>query len=219
MKPLSYSQRLAAGLGVIALGVCAALPFRRPAELPNVVPTPPAESGLGLSTDVALQLPGQPATDPTEFTAAVQWDAASAEEADDGATETIEPDTLAMVPLPSMPDRFQPLEDQPTAATVPQGVISEPPQLPTREKPARRHRIRDGDTLESLALRYLNDEHRADEIFAANRGLLADPALLPIGIELVIPTSEPAGETSEPSPSVTAVGELVPLPQQFKRFP
>lgn len=49
------------------------------------------------------------------------------------------------------------------------------------------HKIVDGDTLGDLAARYLGSAARAVEIFAANRDVLADPELLPIGVELKIP--------------------------------
>jgi len=49
------------------------------------------------------------------------------------------------------------------------------------------HRIVDGDTLPELADRYLGSPDRAEEIFAANRAILADPSLLPIGARLHIP--------------------------------
>jgi nucleoid-associated protein YgaU len=55
------------------------------------------------------------------------------------------------------------------------------------EKGPRIHKVVDGDTLASLAARYLNSPHRAMEIFAANRDVLRDPELLPIGAELKIP--------------------------------
>jgi nucleoid-associated protein YgaU len=49
------------------------------------------------------------------------------------------------------------------------------------------HVIVDGDTLESLAQRYLGAADRADELFHANRDVLSDPQLLPIGAMLRIP--------------------------------
>ncbi len=52
---------------------------------------------------------------------------------------------------------------------------------------ARTHKIVDGDTLTALAERYLGSSLRAGEIFEANRDLLFDPQLLPIGVELKIP--------------------------------
>ena len=60
--------------------------------------------------------------------------------------------------------------------------------LPIKEM-AHSHRIVDGDTLEGLAQRYLGSASRAREIFDANRDVLADPKLLPIGAELKIPAT------------------------------
>jgi nucleoid-associated protein YgaU len=54
-------------------------------------------------------------------------------------------------------------------------------------KPPRLHRIVDGDTLTALAKRYLGSADLAMEIFKANREVLSDPDLLPIGAELKIP--------------------------------
>ncbi|MEQ8209688.1 MAG: LysM peptidoglycan-binding domain-containing protein [Lacipirellulaceae bacterium] len=49
------------------------------------------------------------------------------------------------------------------------------------------HVVHNGDTLERLARRYLDDERRALEIFDLNRETLTNPHLLPIGVEIVIP--------------------------------
>lgn len=68
------------------------------------------------------------------------------------------------------------------------------PWLPGSDKPLtvrpRTHTIIDGDTLEDLAKRYLGDPARAREIFTANRHLLLGPNVLPIGVELAIPSEE-----------------------------
>ena len=71
--------------------------------------------------------------------------------------------------------------------------------------PARRtHRVLDGDTLESLATRFFNDPARAKDILSANEAAIANPDLLPIGVELLIPPArvEPASDDAE---------ELVPV--------
>jgi nucleoid-associated protein YgaU len=52
----------------------------------------------------------------------------------------------------------------------------------------RSHIVVDGDSLAKLAGRYLDDPRRASEIYEYNRHLLSDPELLPIGIELSIPS-------------------------------
>jgi hypothetical protein len=111
--------------------------------------------------------------------------------------------------LPEQPIESRPVE-RPTIV-VPQGADATPPPLapsypdahsareqqqhkPTElmvplKETARTHRIVDGDTLESLAQRYLGSADRAAEIFAANRSVLSDPRLLPIGAELRIPAT------------------------------
>jgi nucleoid-associated protein YgaU len=58
---------------------------------------------------------------------------------------------------------------------------------PTDAEEPRTHIVVDGDSLAKLAGRYLNDPRRAEEILELNRGLLSDPDLLPIGVELLIP--------------------------------
>ena len=51
----------------------------------------------------------------------------------------------------------------------------------------RTHVIMDGDTLESIASRYLRDPNRSGEIYNSNRDVLPSPGQLPIGVKLVIP--------------------------------
>jgi nucleoid-associated protein YgaU len=55
------------------------------------------------------------------------------------------------------------------------------------EETVRTHIIVDGDSLAKLAGRYLDDPRRSEEIFTLNRGVLSDPELLPIGLELKMP--------------------------------
>jgi nucleoid-associated protein YgaU len=59
--------------------------------------------------------------------------------------------------------------------------------------PPRIHRIIDGDSLQKLAKRYLQDASRADEIYALNRDVLTSPDLLPIGAEIKLPTVKATG--------------------------
>jgi phage tail protein X len=59
----------------------------------------------------------------------------------------------------------------------------------------RTHVVVDGDSLSRLAARYLGDARRAAEIYELNRGLLADPELLPIGLELTIPPRDGSHRT------------------------
>ncbi len=98
-----------------------------------------------------------------------------------------------------------------------------PPPWPAAEERdgTRTHVIVDGDSLEKLAGRYLDDPQRNREIFELNRELLSAPDLLPIGAELKIPErvahtsgdrqSRRAGFANEPAVREAANGNLVPI--------
>ena len=83
------------------------------------------------------------------------------------------------------------------------------------------HRIRDGDTLGKIAERYLKNSKRWIEILDANRTLLRDPELLPVGKELKIPAthsarSSPGESSAKPSatpenPADEPLTRLVPI--------
>ena len=62
----------------------------------------------------------------------------------------------------------------------------EPLPIPT----PRFHVVVDGDTLASIAARYLGNADRASDIFLLNREVLDDPQLLPIGQQLALPSNK-----------------------------
>ena len=68
-------------------------------------------------------------------------------------------------------------------------------------KPARTHKIVDGDTLQEIAGEYLGSASLAGEIFEANRAKLSAPDLLPIGVELTIPSGAKRTVTAPGSPN------------------
>ena len=76
-----------------------------------------------------------------------------------------------------------------------------------------RHRITDGDTLPSLAERYLGSADRHREIYEANRDLLKSPDLLPIGIEVKIPI-QPPPPTSPASGVAPLVAQPIAVPTE-----
>jgi nucleoid-associated protein YgaU len=82
-----------------------------------------------------------------------------------------------------------PLSETPPPATPPAyNTGSKTTNVSLEEWPAELvHVVANGDTLEKLAERYLNDAGRALEIFDLNRDQLSNPHLLPIGVELRIP--------------------------------
>lgn len=75
------------------------------------------------------------------------------------------------------------------------GPSYEPPQ-------ERTHKIVDGDTLPALAKRYLGAAELAVDLYEANKYVLPDPEVLPIGVELRIPPrTSPLTSTTAPSAS------------------
>ena len=89
------------------------------------------------------------------------------------------------------------------------GESAERPGLTaTPANAARKHVVRDGDTLGGLAEKYYGDARRFRELFAANRAVLTDPELLPIGVTLQIPAFEPTATRADAPPPTGA--RLVP---------
>lgn len=91
--------------------------------------------------------------------------------------------------LPSPPPLAPNYPEQSRPASSRWGTSMEM-MLSTKET-ARTHRIVDGDTLAALAQRYLGSAEDAQRLFDANRDVLSDPRLLPIGAELKIPANNP----------------------------
>ena len=89
---------------------------------------------------------------------------------------------------PALASRYprEPAEDA-VLSPLPLGRDDELADGGEAQRVERVHRIADGDDLASLAERYLGDAGRAGEIYDANRHVLVDPEVLPIGIELAIP--------------------------------
>jgi hypothetical protein len=94
---------------------------------------------------------------------------------------------------------------QPFELSKPASTVAPPPwpEVVEANQP-RTHIVVDGDSLERLAGRYLDDATRGHEIYEANRELLASPELLPIGAQLVIPkrSARAVFESSSPQSSV-----------------
>jgi nucleoid-associated protein YgaU len=88
-------------------------------------------------------------------------------------------------PIPSLPSRY------PAANSGNNARWGMPKDLmPVVARPVDRpriHKIIDGDALSDLAARYLGGADRAMDLFDANRDVLRDPNLLPIGVELKLP--------------------------------
>lgn len=99
---------------------------------------------------------------------------------------------IALAPAPadgSVPALPRSYPGPNAASTTRWGVsMAAPRPAATRlEESVRVHKIVDGDTLASLARRYLGDAARAGEVFEANRDVLPSPEALPIDAVLRIP--------------------------------
>jgi nucleoid-associated protein YgaU len=130
----------------------------------------------------------------------------------DEAPRPLEMDQRLTVPLESAPAASSASVativsfDEPAGDDRSTATIGPPPWLLQDERGsiesdiARTHIVVDGDSLERLAERYLDDPQRASEIYGANRELLTSPDLLPIGVELTIPSrnSVPTFDSTSP---------------------
>lgn len=173
-------------IGIIVVGFCVASQFRTSqplVETANDVSSPIPESAA--HSDITLQIS-------TSTSDAPAWQAAVTKTESDADAEkqpAPRPTLSGLEPPPGLADTFESWAIESEAGGP------------------RRHTIEDGDTLQSLAGRYLGDPKRWQEILDANPGTLA-AELLPLKTEIVIPDRE-----TKPSRSTPAINEddLVPV--------
>ncbi len=176
--------RLLTAAAVMFVGLGLALFFRRPS----------AESDLAIPVQSdPLVLRKQP--DPRTF--AVGESSVAAEPQPSPAvpreprhvSPTIVTPTEQPAPPPELPKSY-PDNSQPASSRWGTSLSQ---MLPETASAPPTHKIIDGDTLASLAERYLGSASRAMEIYEANRNVIDNPRELYVGIELKIPpTSQPA---------------------------
>lgn len=178
-----YFGRYAALAALLLGGACAALPFAReshPAltdaadmvEKPTVrlaVPQIVVEAGDEASSPM-----------PPGAVAPASWHQ---------PTPIVLPRDEAPLPmLPVAPQARTQVRESASRIHEPDFAAPQPATpFPARTPSRRKHRIADGDSLPLLALRYLGDQDRQDEILALNRDVIGDGQLLPIGREIVVP--------------------------------
>jgi nucleoid-associated protein YgaU len=182
---------------VLGVGLCAALPYYRPR---NSVPEPrtaaaPSELTLRRS-DSPLVLPARSDISPARELESVTPASAQLTSLT-AAPLAPAPDLGKLAPPPTLPVSFQPTTDSFTPGQW--RPSREPPVDYLRRqagaaRPARRYRLRDGDTLEKLAQRFLGSADRAEEIYELNRDVLTRPDLLPLGVTIVIPSQARVGD-------------------------
>jgi phage tail protein X len=190
------TSRLFLAFGVILFGLCAALPFRLPPPIAQD-PTPPA-APMSLTLrrpDAPLELAPRIEISPAVGLGTHSFAANSPSSQNlDRASQNS--DLANLVPPPALPVSFQPTNSEPPRDWKPD-PLSHPAPTP-RPRP---YRLRDGDTLEKIAERLLGDRSRAAEIYEANRNLIPQPDLLPIGVTIILP---PRKSTSDLEPVAPA---------------
>jgi nucleoid-associated protein YgaU len=105
------------------------------------------------------------------------------------------PDGAAAIPPGSAPPAPAPPQPSHAARFRP---VSEPEQAIAATPAVRRHTVREGETLFTLAQRYYGDGDRFADLYRANRAVLKTPDALQPGIELVIPDLTGQQEASTP---------------------
>jgi nucleoid-associated protein YgaU len=196
---MAWGRRVTIAVAVFAVGGIAALPFYRaplPSESsphkasPAATPNPP--------TSVALQIPASDldttATVPTATIDTHQLPSGSQQQK--SQQQTSKPLEVARdVAPPIISNEFPSTTQQvpQVANPIKNGSKSNSRSSLDNEKHGdgpKVHRIRDGDTLRKIAEKYFKNGDRWIEILDANRSILRDPEVLPVGKEIKIPESK-----------------------------
>jgi nucleoid-associated protein YgaU len=132
---------------------------------------------------------------------------------DRGVRALVPPDLESRYMRPLMPLHQR---DKPSAPAKTQAVERFPEPTSSGDTSADENRpkgpririVVDGDSLRSLARRYLGSSDRFMEIYAANRDILSSPELLQIGMQLKIPPNQPAAVQPTETKSPVAKGPV-----------
>lgn len=175
------TPKLIAAFSVLGVGVCLAWPWRRDRTaivVPSVAPATVAPA----ASPAPDRLVTSPNVTPPPTSAS-------------GLAAPPEQNPFASVSLQAQPHTTAkpPIGDDIAPLPFALAPLPEVETTPTK----RTHVVHAGDSLESLAERYLGDEARALELFDLNRSVLENPHLLPIGAELAIPENPEARATAQ----------------------
>ena len=187
---MSNDRTWLVGIGIITLGVCAAMPYyeqRRWALQPQPHETPPAWKS---PADIPLRLRGGGADlsdllAPLEQRHALELQAARSRawSRDSQAVFQTPPQITPMFPtgiVDPEPARW-PARGSTLVAPAPDTPI------PASGPHYLSYQVQDGETLESIAQSVLGDRRRAMDIFQANRDVLVRPDVVPLRTRLRIP--------------------------------
>ena len=193
-------KRVLLGLFIIAGGVCASLPFRKQSTVQTTAaPTSKSTTSPLVGPPSMTAKTGQGFAPPHSLVPSPYLDDGSQQREDLlplRATRTNSAEEIASVPReetiapPMLPVSFQ-VKEHSNVAWQP-ARMEEGPASPPRD-----YRIRRMDTLEDLAERFLGSKEKATELFEANRHVLQDRLVLPIGAVIRVPSGS-AGSDLQP---------------------
>lgn len=192
-------KRTVVGIGVLVLGACAALPFRKDRESSPTASNQSTSDQLqwrpnDITLEVSVPAEGSPPAYFLEDRDAEVWPAQKA--------VVQKPVSLDNSTPPKLASNFPGGPQTPVSPIVlPPSAVDTPPS-----QAVIRHRLADGDTLQELSAKYLGAADRYWDIFEANRNVLSSPDLLPLDVEIVIPLAQ---KPKSPPPQASL---LVPPP-------
>jgi nucleoid-associated protein YgaU len=193
--------RHSAGIGVIAAGFCAASQFRIDPPSDKVTTGKREKQSTELTlTDITLQLAPSPMAQPA-------WQEPA--EVTNQNKDVVGRSSLSgLRPPPELATDYQSLED---SVSAPTRTFNEVPVENGRTKPLT-HTIRDGDSLEDIANRYLGVADRWQELLDANADVLTSRDLLPVNTVIKIPKRQPDGyHAPSDAPEQRGNDDLVPV--------
>lgn len=183
------------GMGILIAGSLAAMPFQRHTmdgdSKSQELSIPPNLNTLTINsvTEHPLPLPAGLIDSPA---AASLYTTGETGTKLRGQQKIAPPDVVLMpAPIPQMSNHF-PRSDMPLINASTQ--LASLPSANAAPRIITQHKIRNGDTLASIAQHYLGAAHFADWIYVQNRQLIRSPHLLPIGTEINIPAKPQAGQ-------------------------
>jgi nucleoid-associated protein YgaU len=183
---VSRKPKLIAAGAVLAAGFGVACLFRREGDAdPSQVAAATSSTAPSASAHPSITSPlldGQFSPQPP-----VPASGAVSSTSNDVSTLPTTASPAAVPPMPPLPGGALDVQSNPSNS----GVDVSPITL-TAAPQAQIHVIHGGDTLESIAERYLGDARRAWELFDLNRDVLENPHILPLGAELRIPANQAA---------------------------
>ena len=204
---MDKSVKIAAACSVLVGGILLALMFRdEPAETGRPVPETGNELVLRqsgqLPADQNVPGPDHRRQDPSDPTAAAP-----------GPDEKAAPVLVPMGPGRAPPELERSFHQRNSSGTSRWNtdVSINLPEVTRPDAASRTHKIIDGDSLRILAEQYLGSADRYLEIYEANRDRLPSAELLPIGVELKIPSRAPPADPFSPSVEATGERPLVPI--------